>query len=117
MSRRIIEVYLAAVCFAVTISILLSAHSFFLSRRAAFWAKGDADRELAGLSASGGNGDRAPLDKAMKQMNEFGLAYESEREYLWFACAVLAGHVFLLVAAEVIFWRRSRRTQTAVITE
>jgi hypothetical protein len=78
MSRRIIEVYIATVCLAVTLSILFSAHSFFRSRRAALWAKGDADVELAGYKALAATGatsdrDRASLDKALRRMNDFGL--------------------------------------------
>lgn len=112
MGRRIFEVYIAAVCLAVTVSILFSTRSFFRSRRAAFQAEGDARVELAGYTApSSGTRDRAPLNKALERLHDFGLDYESEREYLRFAYIVMGTHVLLLLAAEVIFWRRSRRNR------
>lgn len=103
MSRRIIEVYVAAICFAATLSILLSAPHFFRARHAAFYAEGELPG-LAGRYAS----DSDRFDKELARLREDHEDYEVQRETLLLTGAVMAGHLVLLVIAEAIFRRRSR---------
>jgi hypothetical protein len=119
MSRRIIEIYVAAVCFAATLSVLLTAPHFFRARLENESAQSDLRYGLVGLEAltaskvSDGGEQLRVVDKQMARAKKAEMDYNTRREYLLLAGAVLAGHVVFLVAAEVIFWRRTRGRITA----
>jgi len=112
MSRRIIEVYVAAICFTATVSILLSAPQFFRARHATRESQVDVQVALAGYKAAGLDSAREILDKELSTYKKNELDYDAQRESLLLTGAVMAGHVALLFVAEVIFWKRSRRPKS-----
>jgi hypothetical protein len=113
MGRRIIEAYVAAVCFSATLLILISAPHFFRARHAKLLDEGESPAVAGGYREAESNHDRDRYFKEMLRGRENLLDYESQRESLMLNCAVLAGHLVLLAAAEVIFRRRSLAATTA----
>lgn len=108
MSKRIIEVYVAAVCLGATLLIMISASNFFRSRLATLQSQSETRIALAGYQAAPNLGNEE-FQRELRAYKKNGLDYDAAREYLWFLSTVLAGHIFLLVATEVFFWRLARR--------
>ncbi len=108
MGKRTIEVYVAAVRFATMLSILQSVPHLVRARRAMHIAQNDFQVALAGYKTTGDAIENDHMKEAISRIRDNGLTYDSQRDYLLFACAVLFGHVLLLIAAEVVIWRRLR---------
>jgi hypothetical protein len=114
MGRRIVEVYVAAVCFAATVSILLAAPHFFLARRVTAQALASAQMWSSSSAASHLESDHDRFEKEAERGETALSEYRAHRDYGFFVAGLIAGHVLLLIAFEVILWPRSQRPPRAL---